>query len=63
MTVRLHRDHNITTGKIFQKLLTRERAGKFLGKTIQMVPHFTNEVVDHIFNVCQNSVSDDGVKP
>lgn len=63
MSVRLRRDHNITMGKIFQRLLTRERAGEYLGKTIQMVPHFTNAVVEHIFTACQESVSDDGKRP
>ncbi|CCW59827.1 unnamed protein product [Phytomonas sp. EM1] len=53
MNVHLRREHNITTGKIYQHLITKEREGGFLGKTVQMVPHFTNEVVDQIFSLCQ----------
>lgn len=63
MNVHLTGAHNITTGKVFHTLLTKERAGGFLGKTVQMVPHFTNEVVDHIFRVCNQSVSVDGKRP
>lgn len=38
-------DWNITSGKIFQKLINKERQGKFLGKTIQIVPHVVNEII------------------
>ncbi|KAG5506426.1 hypothetical protein JKF63_05929 [Porcisia hertigi] len=53
MSVQLSRDHNITTGKVYRKLLDKERAGGFLGKTVQLVPHFTNEVVNDIYKICQ----------
>ncbi|ORC89028.1 putative cytidine triphosphate synthase, putative,CTP synthase [Trypanosoma theileri] len=63
MSVHLRRDHNITTGKVFQKLISKERSGGFLGKTVQLVPHFTNEVVDQIFEVCQEAVCEGGKRP
>ncbi|AYU78342.1 cytidine triphosphate synthase, putative [Leishmania donovani] len=63
MSVHLTRDHNITTGKVYQKLLTKERAGGFLGKTVQLVPHFTNEVVNHIFKICQTPMSGSNKRP
>ncbi|RNF05689.1 cytidine triphosphate synthase [Trypanosoma rangeli] len=63
MAVSLKSNHNITTGKVFHKLIEKERAGGFLGKTVQLVPHFTNEVVDHIFNVCQEAVCESGKGP
>ncbi|ESL10955.1 hypothetical protein TRSC58_01304 [Trypanosoma rangeli SC58] len=63
MAVSLKSDHNITTGKVFRKLIEKERAGGFLGKTVQLVPHFTNEVVDHIFRVCQEAVCESGKGP
>ncbi|PWV10950.1 putative cytidine triphosphate synthase [Trypanosoma cruzi] len=63
MSVSLGRDHNITTGKVFQKLIEKERAGGFLGKTVQLVPHFTNEVVDEIFRICQKTVCESNKGP
>ncbi|KAK7202174.1 cytidine triphosphate synthase [Novymonas esmeraldas] len=63
MSVHLTRDHNITTGKVYQRLLSKERAGGFLGKTVQLVPHFTNEVVNHIFRICQTPISGSSKRP
>lgn len=42
--IRLTRDHNITTGKIYQQVIARERKGDYLGKTVQVVPHITDAV-------------------
>lgn len=39
--LRLTRDHNITTGKVYQQVINRERKGDYLGKTVQVVPHIT----------------------
>lgn len=36
MDIKLHRDNNITTGKIYEDVITKERQGKFLGKTVQV---------------------------
>nr|QBK89372.1 MAG: CTP synthetase [Mimivirus LCMiAC02] len=36
--------HNITTGKIYQSVINKERNGEYLGKTVQIVPHITNEI-------------------
>ena len=47
----LARENNITTGKIYRRLLTKERKGEYLGKTVQVVPHFTTEVKRHIERV------------
>lgn len=63
MSVQLTRDHNITTGKVFKELIDREREGKYLGKTVQLVPHFTNEVVERIVNVSNLPVDNSGLKP
>lgn len=38
------RHHNITTGKIYQQILEKERQGIFLGKTVQVIPHVTDEI-------------------
>ena len=38
------RDNNSTTGKIYQTVIEKERQGEFLGKTVQVIPHITNEI-------------------
>ena len=40
----LTRDSNYTTGQIYQSVIDKERAGEFLGKTVQVIPHITNEI-------------------
>jgi len=47
----LTRDNNITTGKIYQTCLERERRGDYLGKTVQVVPHVTDAIMDWIERV------------
>jgi len=42
---------NITTGKIYYSVITKERRGDYLGKTIQIIPHITNEIKDAIRQV------------
>ena len=41
---KLCRDNNLTTGKIYESIITRERRGDYLGKTVQVIPHVTNEI-------------------
>ena len=41
---RLTRDHNLTTGKIYESIIHKERRGDYLGKTVQVIPHVTNEI-------------------
>ena len=41
---------NITTGKIYNDVLKRERQGKYLGKTVQVIPHITNRIKEFIKN-------------
>jgi CTP synthase len=40
----LDRDSNYTTGQIYQSVITKERKGEFLGQTVQVIPHITNEI-------------------
>lgn len=40
--------NNVTTGKIYQSVIEKERRGEFLGKTVQVVPHITNEIKERI---------------
>lgn len=39
-----HRDNNITTGRIYQNVINKERKGEYLGKTVQIIPHITDEI-------------------
>jgi len=41
---KLTRDNNITTGKIYYSVITKERKGDYLGKTVQIIPHITDEI-------------------
>ncbi|MFB3094454.1 MAG: CTP synthase, partial [Candidatus Acidiferrales bacterium] len=41
---RLTRDHNWTAGRIYESIIAKERRGDYLGKTVQVVPHVTNEI-------------------
>jgi CTP synthase len=41
---RLSRDNNLTTGRIYEQIITKERRGDYLGKTVQVLPHVTNEI-------------------
>lgn len=51
LDVTLRRDNNITTGKIYQDVLDRERRGDYLGKTVQVVPHITDAIKEKIQSV------------
>jgi CTP synthase len=41
---RLSRDNNLTTGRIYEQIITKERRGDYLGKTVQVIPHVTDEI-------------------
>ena len=51
--IHLTNKHNITTGKIYKKVIDDEREGRFLGKTVQVVPHLTNEIKSWIETTSQ----------
>jgi len=44
LNIQTSRDHNVTTGKIYQYIIQQERAGAYLGKTVQVIPHVTDEI-------------------
>lgn len=50
--------NNVTTGKIYNAVISRERRGDYLGKTIQVIPHITNEIKDRIKKVSEVSSAD-----
>ena len=48
LNVRTSQANNVTTGRIYQSVIEKERRGEFLGKTVQVIPHITNEIKDRI---------------
>jgi len=48
ITTRMRRSNNFTTGQIYKSVLEKERRGDYLGKTVQVIPHITNEIQDFI---------------
>ncbi len=50
---RTMRDSNWTTGKIYQSVIQKERRGDYLGRTVQVIPHITNEIKDAIRNAAK----------
>ena len=51
---RLTRDNNLTTGRIYEQIITKERRGDYLGKTVQVIPHVTNEIKNAMRKVSQD---------
>ena len=51
LNVELTREHNITTGRIYKAVIEKERHGDYLGATVQIVPHITDEIIAHISRV------------
>ena len=54
----VHPFNNITTGQVYNAVISRERRGDYLGKTIQVIPHITNEIKDRIKKVADVSRAD-----
>jgi CTP synthase len=52
----LHRDSNATTGSIYQSVIAKERRGDFLGRTVQVIPHITDEIKDRIKRLATDEV-------
>ncbi len=54
---KLTRDSNYTTGQIYQSVINKERRGEFLGKTVQVIPHITNEIKSVIHKMAEDRSS------
>ena len=63
LDVALTRENNITTGKVYANVIEKERRGDYLGKTVQVVPHITNEIQDWIELVAHVSADGSGETP
>ncbi len=51
LSVKLTRNNNVTSGKIYNAVISKERKGDYLGKTVQVVPHITNEIKEAILKI------------
>ena len=54
-SMRVTRDHNITTGKVYFSVIQKERRGDYLGRTVQVIPHITDEIKSSIRRVSGNT--------
>ena len=54
----LNKFSNLTTGKVYWNVLNKERKGEYLGSTVQVIPHVTNEIKSFIYNVGESSDAD-----
>lgn len=54
----LSKSNNVTTGKIYWSVITKERKGDFLGGTVQVIPHITNEIKERVHRVAKESQAD-----
>jgi len=53
INVDMARDNNCTSGQIYETVLAQERRGEFLGKTVQVIPHITNEIKSRLWRVAK----------
>ncbi|MCL1631287.1 CTP synthase [Sporolactobacillus sp. CPB3-1] len=56
--INLNKNSNVTTGKIYSTVLKRERRGDYLGGTVQVIPHITNEIKDRVFRAGKTTDAD-----
>ena len=54
----LNRFSNLTTGKVYWNVLNKERRGEYLGSTVQVIPHITNEIKEFIYRVGRETGAD-----
>lgn len=54
----LNANSNVTTGKIYHSVISKERKGDYLGATVQVIPHITNEIKERIFRISRSEPTD-----
>lgn len=54
----LNKYSNLTTGKVYWNVLNKERRGEYLGSTVQVIPHITNEIKDFVYRVAKQTDAD-----
>ena len=55
----MSRINNFTTGQIYDSVIRKERRGQYLGNTVQVIPHITNEIQDFIFRGAKTGLKDE----
>lgn len=58
LNVATSQSNNITTGRIYNNVITKERKGEFLGKTVQVIPHITDEIKSNFYKLGQDGKFD-----
>jgi CTP synthase len=61
LDISLTSNHNITTGKVYQTVIEKERRGDYLGGTVQIIPHITNQIKDCIRRAAEEPLDNSGV--
>jgi len=56
--INLNANSNVTTGKIYSAVIAKERRGDYLGGTVQVIPHITNEIKDRVFRAASETGAD-----
>lgn len=51
LDIKTSQENNVTTGRIYDDVITKERRGEYLGKTVQVIPHITDEIKSHIYKL------------
>lgn len=63
MYLSLQRSNNLTTGKVYDTVIKKERRGDYLGKTVQVVPHITGQIMEWLDRVARVPVDGSGARP
>jgi CTP synthase len=56
--INLSKNNNITTGKVYWSVISKERRGDYLGGTVQVIPHITNEIKERVFRSAKDTSAD-----
>ncbi|OPA73553.1 CTP synthetase [Paenibacillus selenitireducens] len=56
--INLSKASNVTTGKVYSSVISKERRGEYLGGTVQVIPHITNEIKERVFRAGKEAGSD-----
>ncbi len=51
LDIKTSQENNVTTGRVYNDVISKERQGKYLGKTVQVIPHITDEIKSHILKL------------
>ncbi|HEV3474200.1 MAG TPA: CTP synthase [Actinomycetota bacterium] len=54
----LHRGSNVTSGAVYQSVIAKERRGEFLGRTVQVIPHITDEIKARIMGIAESTAAE-----